>query len=390
MLRSVLFSALGTSLLLAPYAARGGDAALRREGSRWVRVFNGTENVPAASRVRIVGQGPVTVSADLSGQLRQLTYTVEVKVKARDEAQARRLLGTYSVRLTESGGWQTLVLPSGPAVSSLVVRLPRGMREVSVQTGSGNVDVSDLETPLRASTGAGKIHVDRISSPCKLESAGGEIRIGVVVGVVTAGTGNGPITVQRIHGSARLETGGGDITATEISGAVEAFTAAGTVRIREAGSSVTASTGGGGVWVDRAQGLVTVRNAAGPVQVGTSAGVRCETAAGAIRLANASGALRASTAMGSIMANLLGGKLGESFLSTGNGDITVTIPSNLSVTIRAENEMADTLRRIVSDFPGIPVRLRGSQVVAEGAINGGGPLLRISGTGGTIFILRQQ
>jgi hypothetical protein len=99
--------------------------------------------------------------------------------------------------------------------------------------------------------------------------------------------------------------------------------------------------------------------------------------------------MRVSTAMGSIMAYLLAGKLAESFLTTGNGDITVVIPSNLGVTIRAENEMSDSVQRIISEFPGIPVRLRGTQVVAEGAINGGGPLIRISGTGGTIFIKKQ-
>ena len=86
------------------------------------------------------------------------------------------------------------------------------------------------------------------------------------------------------------------------------------------------------------------------------------------------------------MASLLGGLTAEGALATGNGDITVTIPSNLGVTIRAENDMADTIRRIVSEFPGIPVRMRGTRVVAEGAVNGGGPVLRISDTGGTIFI----
>jgi hypothetical protein len=65
------------------------------------------------------------------------------------------------------------------------------------------------------------------------------------------------------------------------------------------------------------------------------------------------------------------------------------IPSNLRVTIRAENDMADSPRRIVCDFPGVPVRMRGMQVVAEGPINGGGPMLRITGMGGTIFIRRQ-
>jgi DUF4097 and DUF4098 domain-containing protein YvlB len=397
MLRSVLFSALGVSLLAVPEAAQGGDGTLRREGSRWVQSFSGTANLPGGARLRIVGQGPVTVTADPSGQLRQILYSVDVKVKAPDERQARTLLEFYRAllasgggRLAESGGWYSLQLPRFPSTVTLTVRLPRGGREVVVSTSDGDLEIGGLECPLRAETGAGWIRVDRISAPCNLYSGGGEIRVGSVGGPVTAATGGGPITVRSVRGSARLQTGGGDITADEIAGAVRANTGGGSVRIREAGSSVDASTGGGGVVVDRAQGIVTVSNAGGPVQVGASAGVRCQTAAGAVRLANVNGAMRVVTAMGSINASLLGGKLAESYLSTGNGDITVTIPSNLGLTIRAENEMADTIRRIVSEFPGIPVRLRGSQVVAEGAINGGGPLLRISGTGGTIFILRHQ
>jgi hypothetical protein len=94
--------------------------------------------------------------------------------------------------------------------------------------------------------------------------------------------------------------------------------------------------------------------------------------------------------MGSIVASLLGGKLTDSFLATGNGDITVLIPSNLGVTIQAQNSMADTLRRIVSDFPAVQARRQGTRVVAEGAVNGGGPLIQISGMGGTIFIKHQR
>jgi hypothetical protein len=51
--------------------------------------------------------------------------------------------------------------------------------------------------------------------------------------------------------------------------------------------------------------------------------------------------------------------------------------------------MADNMRRIVSDFRQVQARLSGSRLVAEGAVNGGGPLLQINGTGGTIFIKRQ-
>jgi hypothetical protein len=119
--------------------------------------------------------------------------------------------------------------------------------------------------------------------------------------------------------------------------------------------------------------------------------VRCENAGGGVNLDNISGSVRVTTAIGSIIASLLAGKpMSDSFLSTGGGDITVIIPSNLGVTIRAQNELAGNIRRIVSDFPGISVRVEGGQVVAEGPVNGGGPILRISGTGGTIFIKRQH
>jgi hypothetical protein len=118
--------------------------------------------------------------------------------------------------------------------------------------------------------------------------------------------------------------------------------------------------------------------------------VRCENAGGGVHLDNVSGSVRVTTAVGNVIARLLAGKpMADSFLSTGSGDITVFIPSNVGLTIRAQNDLSDSIRRIVSDFPGIAVRVVGGQVIAEGAVNGGGPVLRISGTGGTIFIKRQ-
>ena len=93
--------------------------------------------------------------------------------------------------------------------------------------------------------------------------------------------------------------------------------------------------------------------------------------------------------MGSITADLLDGKVGDSYLATGNGDISVTIPSNVAMTINAESLLADTIRRIVSDFADIQPRARGVHLVAQGRINGGGPLLELMASSGTIFLKRQ-
>jgi hypothetical protein len=59
------------------------------------------------------------------------------------------------------------------------------------------------------------------------------------------------------------------------------------------------------------------------------------------------------------------------------------------VNIRAENEGASRTEGIISEFQSVQVRLNGGTASAVGAINGGGPLLRLEGTGGTIWIKKK-
>jgi hypothetical protein len=103
--------------------------------------------------------------------------------------------------------------------------------------------------------------------------------------------------------------------------------------------------------------------------------------------------LNASTAMGSILAELLSGtRIEDSVLSTNAGDITVLLSSNIPITVQASNQTAGNGRRIVSDFPEIRIRNAGATIplIAEGALNGGGPVLRIFASGGTIYLRRQK
>ena len=95
------------------------------------------------------------------------------------------------------------------------------------------------------------------------------------------------------------------------------------------------------------------------------------------------------------MAQLQSGqRLEDSLLSTVFGDITVLLSSNTPVTIHAINESAGSKRRIVSEFREIRVRNADSDssdpVLAEGALNGGGPVLRIVTSSGMIFMRRQK
>jgi len=130
---------------------------------------------------------------------------------------------------------------------------------------------------------------------------------------------------------------------------------------------------------------VLADNSGGSVQVGSLQGVRVASAGGSIGLRGSSGSLRAVTDVGSILAELMSGMpMQDSILSTGAGDITVYIPSNLPLTVKALNETGPA-GRIVSEFSEIPVR---DGVMAEGALNGGGPVLRLTSSGGTIYVKR--
>ncbi len=383
MLRSVHFRAPAI-LLLLPLAAVPQQAGLLREGDRFVRDFKGS--APAGRRLRINAHGPVSVQP---GSANSISYTVRLSVRARTEAEARMVMQRYNVRVTPQGEWVVLTAPGGPVISTVTVKAPR-LEHLVVSTSDGTVEANGIEGSLEVDTGAGELMADRIGGDCRLVTGGGDIRVGTVGGALHCSSGAGKIHVGTVRGSATLETVGGDIAVTEVDGTVRAETGGGGIHIGRAGGAVTAGTGGGQIVVDTANGIVSVRNMAGPVKVGAAAGVQCESGSGGINVSNIAGGMRVSTSLGNIMASLLAGKLADSFLATGNGDITVYIPSNVGVNVRAQNDLADSTKRIAVDFPNVRVRRQGRVIVAEGPVNGGGPLLQISATLGTIFIRRQQ
>jgi len=372
-------------LALVPLLALAQPLGLRKQGDFWEKDFYGS--APASHRLRVIAHGPVTL---LAGTTPNFSYTVRVSVRARTEAEARQVLKSYMVRADRVGDTLVLTAPSGPVISTFTINAPR-LEWATVSTSDGAVEASGVDGVLNAETGAGEFNIDRIRGDCKLTTHGGDVRVGTVGGALRCSTGAGKIAVGTVKGECVMESVGGDISATEIKGAVRAETGGGGIHIVRAGAGVTASTVGGPIVVDQAGGIVTAKNMAGPVQVGSAGGVQCESGSGGIRLSNIAGPMRVSTSLGNIMAALLlNSRLSaDSFLATANGDITVMIPSNVGVTIRAQNDLADTLRRIQSEYPVITVRRQGRLVVAEGKVNGGGPLLQISATVGTIFIKKQ-
>lgn len=356
---------------------------LTQEGDLWVRTFH--QSAPAKPRLRINAHGPVMLEGNVAANFE---FTVKVAVRARTREQARIKLEKVALRTESQNEWLVLTTPGREAVATVTMRAPR-LREAIVSSSDGAVEAYGIDGPLTVATGADQVKVDRIHGDCVLSTGGGDIHAGTIDGYLHCSTGAGAITAKAVRGEVVLRTNGGDISALSVGGSARAETGGGTVHLGFINGPVTAINGGGPIIVDLAAGIVTTRNMAGPVTVREAAGIRCDSANGGIQLGKIRGPMRVSTAMGSIVANLQGSKLAESYLATGNGDITVLIPSNVGVRINAESQMADSVRRILSDFREIQPHLIGMRLRAEGRVNGGGPLLQLSASSGTIFLKRQ-
>jgi DUF4097 and DUF4098 domain-containing protein YvlB len=365
-------------------------SAVRQEGGWWVQSVAGVLKTASGGALEVETLGPVTLRG---GAHRQVSYTLRKRVKASSEEEARKRLNEVVLKTVSAPVSRIQVqgpLRRPPSVE-LEIAAPSGLSRCLVRTRWGDVDVSGVDGRLEVATAAGAVKADRIGRGLVARSGGGDIEIGSVDGPVHAASAGGAVRVGRAAGETRIETGGGELEAREVGGRLIAITTGGNITAGSVAGGVTAQTAGGSIGIGRAGGPVVAQTSGGAITVGSAQDVRCESTAGAIRLRGVSGALRASTSAGSIFAELAAARLADSILSTSGGDVMVWIPSNVAVTVRAQNESSGRSAKIVSEFPEISVRPAAIHLsVAEGSLNGGGPLLTISTSNGDIYLRRQK
>jgi DUF4097 and DUF4098 domain-containing protein YvlB len=265
-----------------------------------------------------------------------------------------------AIRFTASGRSGSLPLANGSLVFNgrgpVRIEIPQKTAFVSVSSAAGGIDISGIEGSVRTRAGAGKTLIDHIAGDVEAHSNGGPTLLGSIGGSVHCYSGGGPIRAAVVRGGGVFETDGGDIRIGDVLGAIRAITAAGGIHIDNAGGQVFADTFGGPISVLKALGEVIAATAGGPIDIGSAPSVDCRSSSGAIHLNNVSGSLQAATTRGAIVAEILSGHpLRDSYLATGNGDITVLVPSNMSVTIEAENAGSDDQHSIISAFPAIRI-----------------------------------
>ncbi|MCC6293936.1 MAG: hypothetical protein IT164_14900 [Bryobacterales bacterium] len=395
MTRRLALPLMLSAAMLRGQGARDAATALQRDGDEWSAVETGSFPARGLMNLRVSSIGAVTVTG---GGGDRIEYRLIRRARASGEEQARRLASLFELRFDRASAIPTLTLQPAPGwnrTPQLELRVPSTLISTHVFTQTGALTLDRLSGQLTCETGGGPVRAGSIDGALQLTTGGGPVDIRYVAGGLRCLTAGGPIRVQRVDGESWLETGGGDVIVDVAMARVHASTGAGNVEVSRARGNVSARTLAGVIKVYEASGLVNAHTGGGGIQVGSAHGVQCDSVAGGVRLRNVSGPVNVSTAAGSILAEWAGGvRMENSILNSASGDITVVIPARLAVTIQAMNELPGKYGRIVSEFSEIrvlpvvaPVR---GPVLAEGALNGGGPVLRVAATRGTIFLRRKE
>ncbi len=330
----------------------------------------------------------------------QVEYRARIETDS-DDPKARRFLDQFIVssRVDPQGVTLRGQAPKhdfdGELWVTFDVNVPAEY-SLDVSTDAGNIETADIKGRVTFATDGGNISAGNVDGSARLQTAGGHITVKKVSGELNAETGGGHISTGAIGGSAILQTGGGHIRVATVGGTARLETGGGNISLEHSGGELTVETGGGQIEVGEASGAVRARTGGGGIRVVRISGpTDLETGAGSIYLTKVESGVRASTGAGGITAWFDSGakRFKPCEFESGEGDINVYLPRDLQVTIDAVVRMGDEHRIIVDPAFALKVsyeegRGRGARTVrAEGPLNGGGEVLRLSTAAGNIRLI---
>jgi hypothetical protein len=388
---------VATACLLLLSLAAAQQNRVYQEGGNWIQEVSGT--VGSAKNLRVkVDVGSVRVEG---GSQPGISYVIRNHSYNSAEDKARHEFASYKINAFVKGdtAWIVGAWQEGRPhkfSAEFVVSVPRDLDLAKIDTEGGSVTVAGVAGRVESSSGGGSIHVDNVGGSVNAQTGGGGIEIGTSGGEVSLHTGGGNIKVISAKGKVTAESGGGNVEVLSGGEGAEVETGGGSIKIEHCGGAVKASTGGGSIELGYVAGPAQMETGGGSIRLTSAKGlVRAETGAGSIAL-NGVPAAHAETGSGGIVAKFVSGAgdRSDSWLRTSAGDITVYLAADLNLTVHASIEAANG-HRISSDFPSIHVSTEGGEwgpkfVSAEGNLNGGGPILKVSTTSGDILIRRGQ
>ncbi len=181
-----------------------------------------------------------------------------------------------------------------------------------------------------------------------------------------------------------LNTSGGGITVGDLEGRALLRTSGGPIKLAKMGGPVDARTSGGNIDLDEANGAVDLKTSGGNISVGRVSGpADLATSGGDIKIDSVAGRLRAHTSGGSVRASIAGPLTDECSLSTSGGSVRVSVDKAAAFQLDASTSGGAV------DAAGLTITLEKSnrdRSRLAGAVNGGGPLLKLRSSGGGIAV----
>jgi hypothetical protein len=184
--------------------------------------------------------------------------------------------------------------------------------------------------------------------------------------------------------SMTLRTSGGDIVIGNLTGKMSAHTSGGDITLGIINGDVSVHTSGGDIELRESTGLAQLETSGGDIKVGRVFGpAELSTSGGNIKIAAVEGRVHAHTSGGDVTAGIQGALTDDCSLGTSGGNVRVTVDSAVGFNLDASTSGGDV------SAAGLTIRIErgglGKSRLA-GAVNGGGPRLKLRTSGGDIEI----
>ena len=263
---------------------------------------------------------------------------------------------------------------------------------VTVEPGAGDSVKVIAKEKIRASSDA---EADQLLKELELtiEQTGNDVTaIAKVHRGATGWFGNTPIQVSfTITVPSRyntdLKTSGGNITVGDLAGRMQARTSGGDVRLGNIDGTVDGSTSGGNVELGSCTGETRLQTSGGNVRADKIIGpAELGTSGGDIDVKLVENVLQAHTSGGNVKAGIGGAIKGDCSLGTSGGDVRVTVDKAAAFRLDASTSGGG----VRAD--GLTITLDGGgsgRSHLSGNVNGGGPLLKLRTSGGSIHVTTQ-
>jgi DUF4097 and DUF4098 domain-containing protein YvlB len=182
--------------------------------------------------------------------------------------------------------------------------------------------------------------------------------------------------------NASLDTSGGAIAVSDLTGKVNADTSGGGIRVVDCEGEIKIETSGGGIELTGGGGSLHGESSGGGVKVKDFRGpVSVESSGGGVTVENVRGKLRAESSGGPVHATLLSPIPGDVSLESSGGGVTVQVPGDAAFNLDAESSGGG----VSCDLP-ITIQGKKKHDELKGAVNGGGPTLKLESSGGGVHV----